>query len=59
MKFTCTTRIIMVALIDYIHVSCDNTDTPVSDVGGWGAPRSLPEIIVLSRCLLLLLQQAC
>ena len=51
----------LVALIDYIRVSCDNTDTPVSDlcVCVGGAPRSLPEIIVLSRCLLLLLQQAC
>lgn len=59
MKFICPTRIILVALLDYIHVSCDNTDTPVSDVCVGGAPRSLTEIMVLSRWLLLLLQQAC
>lgn len=61
MKFIGPTCIMLVALIDYIRVSCDNTDTPVSDVcvGVGGAPRSLTEIMVLSRWLLLLLQQAC
>ena len=61
MKFIYPTRIILVVQIDYIHVSCDNADTPVSDVcvGVGGAPRSLTEIMVLSRWLLLLLQQAC